>query len=163
MKRSAGLLLYRIGNGGAVELLIVHMGGTFWRNRDAGGWSIPKGELEDGETALPVALREFEEELGSPPPPVDLVELGEVEQRSGKRVVAFAGEGDFDADDIQSNTFTIEWPRGSGNTTEFPEVDRAAWVSADEARRKLVAGQVEFVDRLLALIAAGSAAERSRH
>ena len=162
MKRSAGLLLYRIGNGGAVELLIVHMGGPFWRNRDAGGWSIPKGELEDGETALPVALREFEEELGSPPPPVDLVELGEVEQRSGKRVVAFAGEGDFDADDIQSNTFTIEWPRGSGNTTEFPEVDRAAWVSADEARRKLVAGQVEFVDRLLVLVSAGSTAKRSR-
>ncbi len=136
-----------------MELLIVHMGGPFWRNRDAGGWSIPKGELEDGEPALRVALREFEEEMGSPPPPVDLVELGELAQRSGKRVVVFAGEADFDADNIQSNTFTIEWPRGSGTLTEFPEVDRAAWVSADEARLKLVEGQVEFIDRLLVLIA----------
>ena len=107
-----------------------------------------------------MALREFEEELADHPRP-SISSNWEIKQRSGKRVVAFAGEGDFDADHIQSNTFTIEWPRGSGNTTEFPEVDRAAWVSADEARRKLVAGQVEFVDRLLALIAPGSAAERS--
>jgi predicted NUDIX family NTP pyrophosphohydrolase len=152
MKRSAGLLLYRRRSGTTPEVLIVHMGGPFWKNKDAGGWSIPKGELEEGEEPLAVALREFEEELGAPAPRVDLLELGEVEQAGGKRVVAFAGEGDFDAADIKSNTFTIEWPPGSGKLQEFPEVDRAAWVSVDDARVKLVKAQVEFLDRLVALI-----------
>jgi predicted NUDIX family NTP pyrophosphohydrolase len=152
MKRSAGLLLYRRRSGTTPEVLIVHMGGPFWKNKDAGGWSIPKGELEAGEEPLAVALREFEEELGAPAPRVDLLELGEVEQAGGKRVVAFAGEGDFDAADIKSNTFTIEWPPGSGKLQEFPEVDRAAWVSVDDARVKLVKAQVEFLDRLVALI-----------
>jgi predicted NUDIX family NTP pyrophosphohydrolase len=149
MKRSAGVLLYRRVSAGTLELLIAHMGGPFWKNKDSGGWSIPKGELEDGDEALATARREFEEELGSPLPPVDLVELGEVKQQSGKRIVVFAGEGDFDADSVTSNTFTLEWPRGSGQQQEFPEIDRAAWVSADEARVKLVQDQVEFVDRLL--------------
>jgi predicted NUDIX family NTP pyrophosphohydrolase len=149
MKRSAGLLLYRKAANATPELLLVHMGGPFWKNKDAGGWSIPKGEFDDDDEPLPVALREFEEELGSPAPEVDLVELGEVRQPSGKRIVVFAGESDFDADNIRSNTFTMEWPRGSGKEQEFPEVDRAAWVSADEARSKLVKGQIEFVDRLL--------------
>jgi predicted NUDIX family NTP pyrophosphohydrolase len=152
MKRSAGLLLYRRRSGTTPEVLIVHMGGPFWKNKDAGGWSIPKGELEEGEEPLAVALREFEEELGAPAPRVDLLELGEVEQAGGKRVVAFAGEGDFDAADIKSNTFTIEWPPGSGKLQAFPEVDRAAWVSVDDARVKLVKAQVEFLDRLVALI-----------
>ncbi len=153
MKRSAGVLLYREAASGTVELLIVHMGGPFWRHRDAGAWSIPKGELEEGDEPLATALREFEEELGSPPPQVDLVELGEVTQHSGKHVVVFAGAADFDADRVHSNTFTTEWPRGSGTLMEFPEIDRAAWVSPDEARVKLVKGQAGFVDRLLALIA----------
>lgn len=152
MKRSAGILLYRRTSNASPELLIVHMGGPFWKNKDAGGWSIPKGELEEGEEALPVALREFEEELGSRAPSVELVELGEVKQPSGKRIVAFAGEADFDVNTVQSNTFTIEWPRGSGKQQEFPEIDRAAWVTAGEARVKLVKGQVEFVDRLLDLL-----------
>jgi len=155
MSRSAGLLLYRRPSGNGVELLIVHMGGPFWKYKDAGGWSIPKGELEEGDDALAVALREFEEELGTQAPTVELVDLGEVRQAGGKRVVVFAGESDFDADDIRSNTFTIEWPPRSGRQQEFPEVDRAAWVSADEARVKLVKAQVEFVDRLLALLGAG--------
>ena len=155
MSRSAGLLLYRRPSGNRVELLIVHMGGPFWKNKDARGWSIPKGELEEGDDALAVALREFEEELGTQAPGVELVDLGEVRQAGGKRVVVFAGESDFDADDIRSNTFTIEWPPRSGRQQEFPEVDRAAWVSADEARVKLVKAQVEFVDRLLALLGAG--------
>jgi predicted NUDIX family NTP pyrophosphohydrolase len=154
MSRSAGLLLYRRPSGTAVELLIVHMGGPFWKNRDAGGWSIPKGELEEGDDPLAVALREFEEELGTRAPDVELVDLGEVRQAGGKRVVVFAGESDFDADDISSNTFTIEWPPRSGKQQEFPEIDRAAWVSADEARVKLVKAQVEFVDRLVALAGA---------
>lgn len=153
MKRSAGVLLFRrAAPDGSPELLIVHMGGPFWKNKDVGGWSIPKGEFEEGEEALPVALREFEEELGSPPPPVELIELGEVEQPSGKRVIAFAGEADFDVDNVRSNTFTIEWPPGSGRQQEFPEIDRAAWVSTEEARVKLVKGQIEFVDRLLDLL-----------
>jgi predicted NUDIX family NTP pyrophosphohydrolase len=149
MKRSAGLLLYRRATDGTLELLIAHMGGPFWANKDAGGWSIPKGELEGDDEALPVALREFEEELGSPPPAADLVELGEVKQPSGKRIIVFAGEADFDIDSVRSNTFTIEWPRGSGRQQEFPEIDRAAWVSIAEARVRLVKGQVEFVDRLI--------------
>jgi predicted NUDIX family NTP pyrophosphohydrolase len=145
-------LLYRLGSGGELELLIVHMGGPFWAHRDTGAWSIPKGEVDVGESALAVALREFEEELGAPMPDVELVELGEIAQRGGKRVVAFTGESDFDVDSVRSNTFVIEWPRGSGRMQEFPEIDRAAWVTCDEARAKLVAGQSELVDRLLALL-----------
>lgn len=154
MKRSAGILLYRRGPGRALEVLLVHMGGPFWSQRDAGAWSIPKGELVGGEDALQVARREFEEELGSPLPPAQLVSLGEVTQSGGKHVAAFAGEADFDAETIHSNTFTIEWPRGSGRQQEFPEVDRAAWVGVADARTKLVQGQVAFVDRLLAHLAA---------
>lgn len=149
MKRSAGLLLYRRSAAGTPELLIAHMGGPLWAHRDAGAWSIPKGELEDGEDALTVARREFEEELGSPPPPAELIDLGEVTQAGGKHVAVFTGEADLDVDTVRSNTFVIEWPRGSGRQQEFPEIDRAAWVSTDEARTKLVQGQVAFVDRLL--------------
>ena len=152
MKRSAGVLLYRTGPDSPIELLLVHMGGPFWQNRDAGAWSIPKGEVEAGETPVSVALREFEEELGSPVPRTELVSLGEISQAGGKRVVIFAGEGDFDVSEARSNTFTIEWPPGSGKEREFPEVDRAAWVSPDAARVKLVKGQVAFVDRLLDLL-----------
>lgn len=153
MKRSAGVLLFRRSAPKvSPELLIVHMGGPFWKDKDVGGWSIPKGELQNGEEPLPVALREFEEELGAPLPPIELIELGEVKQSSGKRVIAFAGEADFNVDNVRSNTFTIEWPRGSGKQQEFPEIDRAAWVSTEEARVKLVKGQVEFVDRLLDLL-----------
>jgi predicted NUDIX family NTP pyrophosphohydrolase len=152
MKRSAGVLLYRTGSDLALELLLVHMGGPFWKHRDAGAWSIPKGEVEDGEEDLAVALREFEEELGAPIPKTELVSLGESTQASGKRIVVFAGAGDFDVSEARSNTFKIEWPRGSGTEHEFPEVDRAAWVGPDEARVKLVKGQVVFVDRLLGLL-----------
>ncbi len=155
MRRSAGILLYRRTTDSGLELLLVHMGGPFWASKDAGAWSIPKGEIEAGEEPLEVARREFEEELGSPLPPVDLVELAEITQTSGKRVVAFAGEADFGTDDIHSNTFVLEWPRGSGRQQEFPEVDRAAWVSPDEARAKLVRGQAPLVDALLTLIAGG--------
>jgi len=148
MRRSAGILLYRRAADGTWALLIAHMGGPFWSNRDAGAWSIPKGELEEGDDPLAAALREFEEELGSAPPAVGLVDLGEVTQAGGKRVVVFAAEADFDVDTLHSNTFRVEWPRGSGRQQEFPEIDRIAWVSPDEARTKLVQGQVAFVDRL---------------
>ena len=155
-RQSAGILLYRLTLNATLEVLIVHMGGPFWQRKDEGAWSIPKGEREEGEEMLTAALREFEEELGSPLPPVRLVALGEIRQSSGKQIVAFAGEGDFDAENIHSNTFTMEWPRGSGRQQQFPEIDRAAWVSPEEARVKLARNQVEFVDRLLALLAANA-------
>jgi len=127
----------------------VHPGGPFWARRDEGAWSIPKGEYADGEDAMAAARREFEEETGTAPPPGALLELGEVRQRSGKRVTAWAAEGDLDPAAIVSNTFVVEWPPRSGRMQEFPEVDRAGWFGAEEARRRLVPAQAEFVDRLL--------------
>jgi len=149
VKTSAGLLLYRNGNG-PIEVLIAHMGGPFWARKDHGAWSIPKGEYDEGEDPVEVARREFEEEMGTPPPGGSLLELGEVKQPSGKRIVVFALESDFDTTNIESNTFSLEWPKGSGTIKEFPEIDRAEWMPYDLAREKLVKGQVEFVDRLLA-------------
>jgi predicted NUDIX family NTP pyrophosphohydrolase len=147
-KRSAGILLYRVGRDGP-SVLLVHPGGPFWARRDAGAWSIPKGEYEDGEDPRASALREFEEETGTALPAGELVELGSVKQKNGKVVTAWAMEGDLDADSVRSNTFTMEWPPRSGQTAEFPEIDRAEWFVADEAREKLVAAQSEFVNRLL--------------
>jgi predicted NUDIX family NTP pyrophosphohydrolase len=147
-KRSAGILLYRVGPGGP-EVLLVHPGGPFWARRDAGVWSIPKGEYHDGDDPRACALREFEEETGTALPPGELIDLGSVTQRSGKVVSAWAAEGDLDAESIRSNTFTMEWPPRSGRTAEFPEVDRAAWLGIDAAREKLVAAQAELLDRLL--------------
>jgi predicted NUDIX family NTP pyrophosphohydrolase len=147
VKTSAGILLYRRGEAG-LEVLIGHMGGPFWERKDAGAWSVPKGEMKEGESTLAVAKREFEEELGSPPPPEPYLELGEIRQANGKRVVVFAVQGDLDAESIRSNSFEMEWPRGSGQMREFPELDRAAWVSPAEARQKLIPAQVRFLERL---------------
>ena len=147
-KRSAGILLYRIAGGGP-EVLLVHPGGPFWARKDAGSWSIPKGEYGDGEEPQACALREFEEETGVGLPPGELLELGSVKQKGGKVVTAWAAEGDLDADSVRSNTFTMEWPPRSGRTAEFPEIDRAGWFGVEEARAKLVAAQAELVDRLL--------------
>jgi predicted NUDIX family NTP pyrophosphohydrolase len=146
--RSAGLLLYRLRHG-VPEVLLVHPGGPFWARRDAGAWSIPKGEYGDREEPRACALREFEEETGTAPPPGELIELGSVKQKGGKVVSAWAAEGDLDADRIRSNTFTMEWPPRSGRTAEFPEIDRAAWFPVDTAREKLVPAQAEFLDRLV--------------
>jgi predicted NUDIX family NTP pyrophosphohydrolase len=148
-KRSAGLLLYRRDPESVVEVLIGHMGGPFWARKDAGGWSIPKGEYEEGEDPFAVALREFEEELGSPCPAGDFEPLGEVRQPSGKRLTVWAAEGDFDATTARSNTFAMEWPPRSGTMQEFPEIDRAAWFPVETARSKLLSGHVVFLDRLL--------------
>jgi predicted NUDIX family NTP pyrophosphohydrolase len=145
--RSAGLLLYRIRDD-RLEVLIAHMGGPFWAKKDERAWSIPKGEYTDDEEPLAAAKREFEEELGSPPPDGPARPLGEVRQSSGKRVVAWAIEGDFDPAGIHSNTFTTEWPPRSGRTAEFPEIDRAEWVDLATARRKLVKAQVALLDPL---------------
>ncbi|NYJ03832.1 NUDIX domain-containing protein [Petropleomorpha daqingensis] len=145
-RTSAGVLLYRRAGTG-VEVLIGHMGGPFWAKKDAHGWSIPKGEVEDGEEAFAVALREFEEELGSPCPASDFTPLGEV-KASGKSITVWAAEGDLDATACVSNTFELEWPPRSGRMQEFPEIDRAEWVDLGTAREKLVKGQLPFLDRL---------------
>jgi predicted NUDIX family NTP pyrophosphohydrolase len=145
---SAGLLVYRTSAGGGLEVLIVHPGGPLWTTRDDGAWSVPKGEVEGGDDLLATADREFAEELGMAAPPGPRLDLGEIVQRGGKHVRAWAVAGDLDATAARSNLFEMEWPRGSGRIEAFPEVDRAAWFSADEARRKLVATQAVFVDRL---------------
>jgi predicted NUDIX family NTP pyrophosphohydrolase len=146
-QRSAGILLYRRGGDG-VEVLLVHPGGPFFARRDDGAWGIPKGLYEDDEEPLAAARREFAEELGSPCPAGEALDLGEVRQKGGKRVMAWAVEGDLDASTITSNTFELEWPPRSGRRESFPEVDRAAWFTLDAARVKLLAAQVEFLDRL---------------
>ena len=146
--RSAGILLHRERDG-VREVLLVHPGGPFWARRDAGAWSIPKGEHEEGDDPRACALREFEEELGVPlPAGTALKELGSVRLRSGKRVTAFAAAGDLDADAITSNTFRMEWPPRSGVVREFPEVDRAGWFTLEEAREKLNPAQAALLDRL---------------
>lgn len=146
-KTSAALLLFRRRE--ALEVLIAHMGGPFWARKDAGAWSIPKGEYTD-EEPLEAAVREFAEELGSPPPEGPVIPLGTVRQSGGKTVTTFAVEGDFDLAGFRSNTFELEWPRGSGRMREFPEVDRAEWVTVEVAREKLVKGQVPVLDALRA-------------
>jgi predicted NUDIX family NTP pyrophosphohydrolase len=152
-RTSAGILLYRRGPSGP-EVLLGHMGGPFWAKKDDGAWSLPKGEHGPDEEPLAVARREFEEELGSPVPAADLVPLGECRVTSGKVLTVWAAEGDLDAGSAVSNTFELEWPPRSGRVQEFPEIDRAAWFPVDEARRKLVKGQVSFLDRLLERLAA---------
>jgi predicted NUDIX family NTP pyrophosphohydrolase len=147
-KRSAGILLYRLGSAGEPEVLIGHMGGPFWAKKDAGAWTIPKGEYGPDEDPFAVACREFEEELGSPVPATEFVALGEARQ-SGKVLTVWAAEGDLDADATTSNTFELEWPPRSGRVQEFPEIDRSAWLPVPEAGEKLVKGQVPFLDRLL--------------
>jgi predicted NUDIX family NTP pyrophosphohydrolase len=141
-----------VGDGGVVEVLLGHMGGPFWARKDDGGWSIPKGEAAPGEELLAVARREFAEELGSPVPAAEFVDLGELRVTSGKVLHVWAAEGDLDAAAIVSNTFPLEWPPRSGRVQQFPEIDRAAWVAVDGARTKLVKGQVPFLDRLLAAV-----------
>jgi predicted NUDIX family NTP pyrophosphohydrolase len=145
---SAGILLYRHGASGP-EVLLGHMGGPFWASKDDGAWSLPKGEHGPDEEPLAVARREFEEETGSPVPAVDLVPLGECRVTRVKVLTVWACEGDLDAGACRSNTFELEWPPRSGRMQEFPEIDRAAWFAVDEARAKLVKGQVPFLDRLL--------------
>jgi len=147
---SAGLLLYRL-RGGAPEVLLVHPGGPFWTKRDLGAWSIPKGEIEPGQSALDVARREFEEELGQPPPQTEFIPLGSVRQAGGKVVHAWAAPGDFDVDRLKSVSFEMEWPPRSGRSQAFPEVDRAAWFDLETARRKILPAQSAFIVRLQAI------------
>lgn len=153
---SAGLLLFRRAPDG-LEVLLAHMGGPLWARRDAGAWTIPKGEPEPGEDLHAAALREFAEELGSAPPPGPDVALGAVRQKGGKTVHAWAREGDLDADAVVSGTFDLEWPPRSGRTQAFPEVDRAAWLPLARARELVISAQAELLDRLAAAVGAGGA------
>jgi len=155
LRTSAGILLYRLADAGP-ELLLVHPGGPYWAKKDLGAWSIPKGEYGEGEGPRACALRELGEELGPMAPSLDvgaLIELGEVKQKGGKVVTAWAAEAEFDPAELRSNTFSMQWPPRSGAEREFPEVDRAEWFDPAEARRKINPAQATFVDRLLACVA----------
>jgi predicted NUDIX family NTP pyrophosphohydrolase len=147
--RSAGILLHRRTPSGEVQVLLGHMGGPFWARKDAGAWSLPKGEHADDEAAEAAARREFVEELGLPVPDGPLVPLGEVRQPSGKRLTAWALAGDLEVASVQPGTFSLEWPPRSGRLVEFPEIDRAEWFGIQVAREKLVKGQRPFLDLLL--------------
>ena len=149
-KKSAGLLLFR-GSRGSPEVVLVHPGGPFWANKDDGSWSIPKGEFSDDEEPLAAAIREFEEETGQQVVG-DFLPLEPVKQAGGKTVFAWAVRADFEPSQLRSNTFSMEWPRGSGQQRDFPEVDRAAWFTLDVARRKINTGQSRLLDQLEALI-----------
>lgn len=149
-KTSAGLMVYRIREG-RLEIFLVHPGGPFWARKDAGAWSIPKGEFVQPEDPLEAARREFQEETGQE---IDgsFLPLKPIKQAGGKTVHAWAVQGDIDPERIQSNTFTMEWPKGSGRQKEFPEVDRAEWFGIEEARRRILPGQAGFLDELVDLL-----------
>ncbi|MEU9990893.1 NUDIX domain-containing protein [Streptomyces sp. NPDC007971] len=146
-RRSAGLLLFRRTDAGP-EVLLGHMGGPFFAKKDAGAWTVPKGEYEPDESAWDAARREFREELGLAVPDGEAVALGEITQAGGKNVTAWAIEADLDPEAIEPGTFTMEWPPRSGRTQEFPELDRVAWFGLDRARTVIVKAQAAFLDRL---------------
>jgi predicted NUDIX family NTP pyrophosphohydrolase len=148
-KRSAGILMYRRGANG-LEVLLVHPGGPFWAKKDLGAWSVPKGEYSESEDALAVAVREFEEETGLRPQG-EFQPLGELVKPGRKIVKAWAIKGDFDVATLKSNLFELEWPPKSGRKTSFPEVDRAEWFALEEASRRILPGQQEFLARLAAV------------
>ena len=158
-KQAAGILLYRRGSRG-LEVLLAHPGGPLWARKDLGAWTIPKGQFNGDERPIAAAKREFEEEMGSPPSG-EFVEIGSIRQPSGKVVHAFVAESDFDCSTVQSNLFSLEWPRKSGQRAQFPEVDRAAWFSIEEARTKILKGQEPFLDRLLTLVNSATGGESS--
>jgi predicted NUDIX family NTP pyrophosphohydrolase len=150
-KQSAGLLMYRRTAGDAIEVLLAHPGGPYWKRKDAGAWTLPKGEFEEGEDGLACAMREFREETGCTPIP-PFASLGEVRQKSGKRVSAWSFEGDLDPAHLESNLFEMEWPPRSGRFRQFPEIDRIGWFELPEARTKLLPAQLPFLDRLAAAL-----------
>jgi predicted NUDIX family NTP pyrophosphohydrolase len=147
MKKSAGLLMYRRDRSGEIEVLLAHPGGPYWRGKDAGAWTLPKGEYEDPEEPLAAACREFDEETGFPITPPFLA-LGDVKLKSGKRISAWAFSGDCDPGQVRCNTFEMEWPPRSGRLQSFPELDRVQWFKLDDARQKLNGAQATFLDRL---------------
>lgn len=156
-KLSAGVLLYRVTDG-SVDVLIGHPGGPFWAKKDEGAWSIPKGEYVEGEDPWAAAQREFREELGKQLPDGPRIDLAPLKQPSGKIITAYAVRGDLDLDGTVSNTFALEWPKGSGNVREYPEIDRVGWFCVSEARSKLLKGQRPLLDRLLDAVGGGESA-----
>jgi len=163
-QESAGILTWRRGEGGAVEVLLVHFGGPFWANKDDGAWAMPKGMIEPGESPEEAARREYREELGAPAEGT-LVPLGRIRQKGGKWVEAFALEGELDAEAIVSNQFTVEWPPRSGEFRSYPEVDQARWYDMTEARAKILPSQLPLLDLLEAAVAkraAGRDSDRPR-
>ncbi len=152
-KQSAGLLLYRDNlDASGIEVLLVHPGGPFWRNKDQGAWTIPKGEFDDDEDPLKAAKREFKEEVGAAPPNGDYTPLTPIKQANRKIVHAWAIKGNFDPSILHSNTFLTEWPPRSGRMQEFPEVDRAAWFTPEIAKQKILTGQAKLIDELMAIL-----------
>lgn len=141
--------MYRLAPGGAVEVLLAHPGGPYWVRKDTGAWTVPKGEYQEGEDGLACAKREFQEETGLAPSSGPFAPLGEVRLKSGKRIAAWAFEGDMDPAQLESNLFELEWPPKSGQLQQFPEVDRIGWFGLDAARAKLLAAQLPFIDRLV--------------
>jgi predicted NUDIX family NTP pyrophosphohydrolase len=155
-KESAGILLFR--DRAVPQVLLVHPGGPYWTKKDLGAWTLPKGELDEGEDPRRCALRELGEELGSAAPALavaDLIELGSVRQKGGKLVHAWAAQGEFDPAALDSNSFELEWPPRSGKRREFPEVDRAEWFVPEEAGRRILPAQAPLIDRLLQYLRAG--------
>ena len=161
-KLSAGLLLYRIADGG-LEVLIGHPGGPFWARKDDGAWSIPKGEYTEGEDPWTVAQREFAEELGKAAPVGPRIDFAPVKQPSGKVITAFAVRGDLDLEGTFSNTFELEWPKGSGKVREYPEIDRVGWFPVAEARSKLLKGQRPLLDHLMSAVEGGEPGASRSH
>ena len=153
VRQSAGILLYRVHNC-IPEVLLVHPGGPFWKNKDNGAWSIPKGEITDEEEPLEAALRELQEETGITVKKGACILLNTVKQKSGKQVIAWAMKGDLNTDQIQSNFFEMQWPPKSGNMQSFPEVDKAGWFNLSEAKEKINPAQVALIDELAALLKA---------
>jgi predicted NUDIX family NTP pyrophosphohydrolase len=152
LRRSAGILLFRVRRG-EPQVLLGHMGGPYWRRRDTGAWTIPKGGYNDAEDALDAALREYTEEIGHDVPDGNLIPLGEVLQANGKIVIAWAIEGDLDPADARSNMFELEWPPGSGRRQMYPELDRVAWFTLPEAAAKAVSAQAALFERLERVLA----------
>lgn len=151
MKRSAGLLMYRLSGPESFEVLLAHPGGPYWNKKDEGAWTLPKGEYAPPEEPLAAAAREFAEETGSEPSP-PFQPLGEIVQKGGKRILAWAFAGNFEPAQLRSNTFEMEWPPRSGRMQAFPEVDRVAWWAPDAARRMMNPAQAALIDRLEALL-----------
>jgi predicted NUDIX family NTP pyrophosphohydrolase len=156
MKKSAGLLMYRQEPGGALQVLLAHPGGPFWRNKDDGAWTLPKGEYDESEPPLAAAQREFAEETGFPVTP-PFISLGEVVQKSGKRITAWAFAGECDPGALRCNTFEMEWPPRSGRRQSYPELDRVDWFGLAEARSKINPAQRALLDRLEQALAAPDA------
>ena len=150
-KKSAGIILYRKKNN-ILEIMLVHPGGPFWAKKDAGAWSIPKGEFNDDEEAFTAARREFKEELGRKVLAKDFIRLTEIKSKSGKKVYAFAAEEDFDTANIKSNLCLIDWPPRSGKQIEIPEVDKAEWFDCETAKEKILAYQLPLVEELIKIL-----------